>query len=347
MKLSVVIITKNRPMELKDCLDSIENQECLPYEIIIVDSSTTNETRDLITRYLNLNIIYFDHFNGGTSKARNYGFENTQGDIIAFIDDDVILHQEYIKEIINYFMNNSDVGAITGPTYDLSDIILSNSSGLEMNNLLHRNELFFKAVVKEVEVFSGRPFDYFYKKHLNNKFKRIFVKLIRTFFILDSFKLGKMLPSGFGSTFYPLSKPYDVERLNGCNMAFRKKVLSEYKFNEGLEKASNYAIYEDHELGYRISQQYRISMVPTVMLCHRKTPTSRVDSLNYYEAIITNAYFIVKNDLGHLVNKLAFIWSCIGILCAFSALYIRNPSKENKDKLKGTFNGIKGIFSCK
>lgn len=347
MKISIIIITKNRPIELKDCLNSIECQEYLPDEIIIVDSSTTNETKNMIANYVSLNIIYYGHFYGGTSKARNYGLENTKGDIIVFIDDDVILHPAYIKEIRNYFMNNLSVGALTGPTYDLSDIILSNSSDLEMNNLLHKNGSFFKTVIREVELFSGKPFSYFYKRHLNNKIKRLVVKLIRIFFILDSFDMGKMLPSGFGSTFHPLYNPYNIERLNGCNMAFRKKVLSEYKFNEKLEKISNYAIYEDHELGYRISQRYRISMVPTVMLCHRKTPTARVDSLSYYEAIITNVYFIVKNDLGSFINKLAFAWSCVGIVCAFSAIYVKSPSNENKDKLKGTLNGIKSIFSYK
>jgi len=347
MKISVIIVTKNRPIDLLECLHSIENQESLPDEIIIVDSSTTDETKNVVINYTNLNIKYFDNFNGGMTKARNYGFGKTDGDINVFIDDDVILHQEYIKEMKRYFMDNLDVGAITGPTYDLSDIILFNSSDLEMNNLFNRNDSFLKKVTAEVETFSGMPFDHYYRKHLNNKFKRRFVKLIKTFFILDSFKMGKMLPSGFGSTFHPLTKPYDIERLNGCNMAFRRKVLSEYKFDEELERASNYAIYEDHEFGYRISGKYRISMVPSIMLCHKKTPRARVDNLTYYRAIVINVYNIVQKDLGHASNKIAFMWSFSGIICALFTIALLKPSKENKDKLKGILSGLNDIFNDK
>lgn len=343
MNISVVIITKDRPLELEDCLKSIENQSLLPDEVIIVDSSTT-DVSEITKKYNSLNIVCFSSFEGGTSKARNYGIEHANADIIAFIDDDVLLPPEYMKEITSYFAKNKDVGAITGPTYDLSDIYNGISSEFEMNNLLLKNDPFYVQVVKEIESHFQVSFNFLYKRYSKNKAKRFVIKIIRSFFFLDSFKMGKMLPSGFGSTFCPLSKPYQIERLHGCNMAFRKKVLTEFNFNENLEKTSNYAIYEDHELGYRISRKYNVLMVPTVFLCHRKTPTSRVDFLNYYDAIATNVYCIVETDLGGRINKIAFLWSTIGAICALFVTYIAIPTKENKDKLTGFIRGIRRIF---
>lgn len=347
MNISIIIVTKNRSKELKDCLNSIQNQELLPQEIIVVDSSEISEKNSMAIKYPDLNIVYLDHFYGGMTKARNFGFKRTKGDIIVYIDDDVILHNTYLKEINDYFLNNLDVMAVTGPTYDLSDILLLRSSKIEMNNLLYKKDPFFESVVSEIESLSGTPFSHLYTQYLHNKYKRIFIKLVRIFFILDSFNMGKMLPSGFGSSFHPLDIPYSVERLNGCNMAFRKEVLSEFEFDESLEKASNYAIYEDHEYGYRISRKYRISMVPTIILCHRKTPTSRVDNFNYYRAIIINVYSIVQRDLGYFSNKIFFIWSFLGIMFTLLIFLLIKPNYENKEKLIGVLSGLNSIFNEK
>jgi hypothetical protein len=88
-------------------------------------------------------------------------------------------------------------------------------------------------------------------------------------------------------------------------------------------------------------------MVPSIILCHKKTPTARVDYHNYYEAIVVNVYYIVKNDLGGIKNVIAFMWSQVGIVCALFAIYLQTPTKQNKDKLNGILSGIKRILRYK
>ena len=73
--ISLVICTKNRCYDLKECLDSIARQTIFPEELIVVDSSTDRMTEQLIEDYkkvLEFPIRYI-HTEPGLTKQRNIG----------------------------------------------------------------------------------------------------------------------------------------------------------------------------------------------------------------------------------------------------------------------------------
>jgi len=116
LTVSVVICTKNREQDLKTCVDSIISQTHMPDEIVIVDSSDNDLTRLLVTQYKNNHVIpvRYIHTLPGLTKQRNIGIKKSNGTIIAFLDDDVILDKDYFKEIIRCFMISDKIAGVGG-----------------------------------------------------------------------------------------------------------------------------------------------------------------------------------------------------------------------------------------
>jgi len=115
MKVSVVIPTKNRVEDLKKCVECLVNQTVLPYELIVVDGSDSDETKEYLKNLkLKFKCIYIKQHKGGTANARNLGIKKATGDIIVFMDDDVILDRDAIKEVVNVFAENEEVAGASG-----------------------------------------------------------------------------------------------------------------------------------------------------------------------------------------------------------------------------------------
>ncbi len=110
--ISVIVCTRNRPEQLTKCLESLQKLSPSPQEIIVVDNAPTTSTTKTIVEQ-NPNIKYILEPEVGLSKARNTGIHYATGDIIAFTDDDVVVHPNWLKMLIRPFQN-SQVMAVTG-----------------------------------------------------------------------------------------------------------------------------------------------------------------------------------------------------------------------------------------
>ena len=102
-KISVVIPTYNRKNLVLRSIMSVLDQTYAPYEIIIIDDGSTDDTKAIIP--IHSKIKYFYQDNAGVSTARNRGVFQALGDWIAFLDSDdewnknkLLLQVEYLKE---------------------------------------------------------------------------------------------------------------------------------------------------------------------------------------------------------------------------------------------------------
>ncbi len=113
MSLSVIICTFNREQSVNDVLDSISRQNCIPEEVIIVDAYEKNINYKIPD---NLNVRILKSEVKALTYQRNLGINASAGDIIFFLDDDVILEKKYFSSIINVFDNkaNSNIGGVGG-----------------------------------------------------------------------------------------------------------------------------------------------------------------------------------------------------------------------------------------
>ena len=87
MKVSVIIPTFNRFSLISRAIDSVLNQTIKPFEIIVVDDGSSDNTSTFIkNNYKSVKLIKQNNL--GVSKARNVGIKNSSGDWIALLDSD-------------------------------------------------------------------------------------------------------------------------------------------------------------------------------------------------------------------------------------------------------------------
>ncbi len=117
-KLSIIIPTYNRPDDLRKCIASILRQTVLPDEIIVVDDGDL-KTLPLVDECERAGIQYIykkKEGKRGLTRSRNLGVKLAKGDIIFFLDDDVVLFDDYVEEIVNTYMayDSPDLAGVGG-----------------------------------------------------------------------------------------------------------------------------------------------------------------------------------------------------------------------------------------
>ncbi len=116
---SVVVCTRERADQLRNCLKSLSALIYPNYEIIVVDNAPrTSTTADVVQReFAHLpNLRYVREDKQGLSWARNCGLACARGDYIAFTDDDVLSDLHWLAALIVGFSAAERVACVTGLT---------------------------------------------------------------------------------------------------------------------------------------------------------------------------------------------------------------------------------------
>ena len=96
--VTIILPIRNDEKLLKSLLMAINNQTLLPVNIIIVDSSTNDTAKKIVTEYNDtVPIVYHREKKCYPGKARNIGVELVNGDWIAFLDSKTVPGKEWIK----------------------------------------------------------------------------------------------------------------------------------------------------------------------------------------------------------------------------------------------------------
>lgn len=107
-KVSVIIMTLNAEMYIKNMLDILCRQSLRPVEIIVADSESTDKTVEIAKTYELVKIFdvkrsEFDH--GG---SRDAALRASVGDFVLFFTQDAVIEQEnYIEQITSNFEDES------------------------------------------------------------------------------------------------------------------------------------------------------------------------------------------------------------------------------------------------
>ena len=127
MKLSIVIPAYNVELYIRNCLDSIFNQqiESSLLEVIVVNDGSKDKTENIIKQYSAQypNLLYIYQENQGQSVARNTGLKRATGDLVWYVDSDDATTENSINTIFSYFEKYPNVDFLTFDRihYNLSD----------------------------------------------------------------------------------------------------------------------------------------------------------------------------------------------------------------------------------
>ncbi len=109
--ISIVVPTYNEEKNIERCLKALNNQS-IPrdqIEIIVVDSDSTDKTREIAEEYADIVMVQTSEGVGG---ARNDGFKAAKHDIVATTDADCEPHANWVESILKQF--DDDTVAVTG-----------------------------------------------------------------------------------------------------------------------------------------------------------------------------------------------------------------------------------------
>ena len=118
--VSVVITTKNEEKNIENCLKSVKKQDYPEdkIEIIVVDNNSSDKTKKIAREYTD------KVFNKGPERSaqRNFGIRKSAGKYVIYLDADMILSKNVIKECVKKLEENDNILALYIP-----EIILGNS----------------------------------------------------------------------------------------------------------------------------------------------------------------------------------------------------------------------------
>lgn len=98
IKYSIVVPVYNAQKTIKRCIDSIFNQSCKDYELILVDDGSKDSSLEICKNAcIGVECVrIIQKENGGVSSARNLGMSVAKGEYITFVDSDDYLDSDYL-----------------------------------------------------------------------------------------------------------------------------------------------------------------------------------------------------------------------------------------------------------
>jgi len=120
---SIIIPTFGRFECLKKLLDNLPKnlQNSLDTEILIIDNNSDSDLSEKLSSYIDgrqrsLKVLYyFKAKHPGLSGARHLGVKLAKGDILSFLDDDVIISETWADTVLSNFENDKNVHVTGGP----------------------------------------------------------------------------------------------------------------------------------------------------------------------------------------------------------------------------------------
>jgi glycosyltransferase involved in cell wall biosynthesis len=267
--------TKNRVQELIGCIKSVIAQSLSPNELIIVDAGDTEKAYLKIKEEFPQDSRFkYIHTKPALTYQRNIGVRNSSGDIIFFLDDDIVLDKDFIKEIVKVFEKDSEkrIGGVMGNIVNIQ-----------------------------------RP------KTMLSKLRANLYLLVRRIFLLPGFGNGRFRSSGCPSFIQDAKEIKNVEFLSGGLTAYRKEVFKDLKFDEDFLDVHLYTDDEDFSYRvsrkYRNVYTPYAKLVHNPSPIGRVSRYIRAKM-----TVEARYYLLKKNFPRTLKYTLAFWWSVVGYL---------------------------------
>jgi GT2 family glycosyltransferase len=115
--LSIIVPTKNRCDSVKQLLESFERLRALERirpEVIVGDNDSTDDTWEMLkerSKYFPVSLRILKVTRPGKSAVLNEAIRTARGEILAFLDDDVVLEEGWLEAVEQFFAGNGHATA--------------------------------------------------------------------------------------------------------------------------------------------------------------------------------------------------------------------------------------------
>ena len=110
--VSVIVPTYYRNQYLRECLQSVLEQDYRPIEIIVVDDSGEAHAKEVVDEFEDVRYVALDQ-NRGAQAARNRGFRHASGAHVQFLDDDDRLTCDKIQKQVDLLQKSPEIGVVS------------------------------------------------------------------------------------------------------------------------------------------------------------------------------------------------------------------------------------------
>lgn len=128
--LSVVIVSCNSELRIKNCLDSFFKQEMDSVEVILVDNGSSDSTRQMLREYPSKVNLVLNKRNMGFGSAINQGVRLAKGAFILILNDDIILGKSFLYKLKQIVPKLPEYVGMISPKILKSDGKTIDSTGL-------------------------------------------------------------------------------------------------------------------------------------------------------------------------------------------------------------------------
>jgi GT2 family glycosyltransferase len=117
MKISAIVPTIGRPESLQALLDSLAAQTRLVDEVIVADASVDDGVKGILADFENqsarIRVNRVAVHPPNAVRQRTAAIEVAHGDLLLFLDDDVVLEPDCVEQMLSLLEQNNDVIAVT------------------------------------------------------------------------------------------------------------------------------------------------------------------------------------------------------------------------------------------
>ena len=212
MKISVIIPTKNRSSDLLKAVVSIIVQNRLPDELILVDQSDSDASRQAIEDMVKasdnvMRLIYiYDPCIRGLVDAKRVGVSTAVGDVVCFLEDDVVLEPDYVAQMEHAFVAHPAMMGCCGVMANLPELP---SNYVMFFHLFHRG-IFHDSRVGVHGHLTGMDDGLIPSRYLSggtsafrkSVFGQVPFDLANGFFMLEDIDFSMRAVAAFGDRFY-------------------------------------------------------------------------------------------------------------------------------------------------
>ncbi|WP_430408548.1 glycosyltransferase family 2 protein [Kordia sp.] len=295
MKFTLIICTYMRPKPLQTLLQSVDTQLLYPDEILIVDGSTNDETKEMLTQnsFKNLRYHKVEDSERGLTRQRNFGIRNVAetSEIVCFLDDDTILEETYFQNLLETYKTHPKaigVGGYITNEVNWTEISAENqptSTSFIYDGWFRSESLRFRMRKKLGLLDDTKPC------------------------IMPTFAHGRAV--GF---LPPSGNTYPVEVFMGGVSSFKKEIFSSIHFSTYFD---GYGLYEDTDFTLRVSKMGQLYVNTAARLEHHHNASGRPNQFKYGKMVVKNGWYVWRVQFPNPTLKARIKWNVTSLFLAF------------------------------